>query len=134
MAIAIRRNMSSVAARDLSAVLCIDKGASRQVITLCEEELATALSAFGVSWHTEREELIYQSCSTSTSSSWAIAVHSFQCDATTSNVWQSSKLMSTQVTSGYLVGSSPCERLDKSHFDTRTFWCEVQRVADGTSV
>jgi hypothetical protein len=88
-ALAIRRNLTNVAARDLGAAILED--VSHQSINRYEIECGAALvgsfRAFHADCYAEKPQLI---------------VHSIRCDATNSSVWQQSKLHGLELTTSCL--------------------------------
>lgn len=132
MALAIRRNLSNGAARDLGAVLMID--VSHPTVTKYETLLAAALTAHSRRFHLHCEARFHQE-----TQGWNVAFHSFRSDATTSNVWHHSKLMVADLLSAYVCSSRHHEsdHVDENNhkaFDSvvslHHAWCELQRVGE----
>jgi hypothetical protein len=97
VSIAIRRNLSNMAAKDVSLAILSD--ISRQTVFKCEVETGAAYLTSVAVWHRHMESLLLDR--TCDRNRIDLAVHAFQSDATTSSVWGNSKLTGLKLTSAY---------------------------------
>ena len=129
MALAIRRNMSNVAASDLGAVLLFD--ISHQTVCKYEIELGATLVMESRRFHQRHEALFAQSVEPG---SWQLACHVIRSDATNSGIWQRCKLQAADAASLYVQCPAGAESLDDVEFHWHHTWCELHRVTDSTAV
>jgi hypothetical protein len=129
---AIRRNLSNIAAKDLGSVLLQD--ISHQSVPRHEVETGAALQAGIRNWHAEAEALC-KSDLHSLHNLPIVSSHSLSQDATTSNVWQRSKLQNLKCVISYTYSRSEvntaADFLRLSHTSEPRF-ADVQRVGSGS--
>ena len=100
IAAALRRNLGNVVARDFGSVVLAD--ASGNTIIRAEIVMGATRAASFRSFHCQLEAEALVPPSTP-GVEWHVSVHAFSSDATTSNVWQHSKLHSTEIESLYAL-------------------------------
>ena len=98
-AVAIRKSMTNMAAGDLGVAALDDL--SRGAVYRCETDTAAALIASCRGFHRDQEDA---AAACVASGSDVIISHAYRSDATTSNVWQRSKLCGLELESYYTIG------------------------------
>lgn len=134
MALAVRRSLSNIAAKDLGSVLLTD--VSGTSINRYEVELAAALTASSQQFHLHNEERFNHH-----TGGWNVAFHAFRSDATNSSVWQRSKIMVADLLSAYVYMPNLSHDIDDANHKSfgsmlsmHHGWCELQRVGDSSAV
>jgi hypothetical protein len=102
---------------------------SRQTVSKCEVETGAAYLASVASWHRHMESLLEPNGRSRTD----LAIHAFQSDATTSSLWQNSKLTGLKLTTAYNL--APVS--DKASFaevcPVKTSFSDLQRTPSSTT-
>lgn len=140
LSLAVRRNIGNIAAKDMSKSIMQD--ISRQTIVRAELLCGGCIvAAFEDHHRVEEAKLEFVSRSIVSSGApvvvSAVAAHVFSCDATVSNVWRNSKLMSCNLLSAYLTS---CESLSAAEprYDENAScmagWADLQQIVDSTMV
>jgi hypothetical protein len=129
VSVAIRRNLSNMAAKDVSLAILAD--ISRQTVSRCEVETGAAYLASVANWHRHMETLLSES--KPAGGRIDLAVHAFQSDATTSSVWGNSKLAGLKLTSAYNLAPAS----DKAGFadvcPSKVSFSDLQRLPSSTT-
>ena len=124
LALAVRRFSANIAAVQLGAVLM--ENVSHTTVVRCENEAANAFARKTMLFHEQNDRACVRAAIDGATS---IAVHSFSCDATNTNVWHSAPLNGLVLESVYIsdvdsVRHNPyCDCVD-----SRRDWADVQRV------
>jgi hypothetical protein len=123
-AMAIRRNLSNIAAKDLGSCIMDDIGG--QTVCRSEEQASAAQVAAFRRFHQACEEDFP-----------LLAIHAIRSDATNSNVWHQSKLFGLELTSTYLTQHAASKLTSATQFSSlvrqRKGWADVQRVLSGSA-
>jgi len=127
-AIAIRRNLSNVSTSDFGCVVMDD--VQRWAVRKGEVLAAAALT--GSSWRFYKDMLEFWQKQAVTASSFQLAIHAIQSDATNSSIWRRQKLHTTRICSAYaLDGAEPGPWDD--NFCAISRYSDIQVVASGSA-
>lgn len=156
MALAVRRNLSNAAASDMGSVLLED--IATNTVIAAENMLAATLVARSRSFHESQEMQLRRSARSAQQqratcdsddgddagvvdlNDFQFVIHAFRSDATSSNVWQNSKLQAADVLSVYLTSTIGIASASGSGdqvwpgMSTQHGWCDLQRACDTSAV
>jgi hypothetical protein len=122
IAIALRRNMTNVAAKDIGS--CMLEDISHQTVVRYELLAASSLIACARLFHKHLDHEL-ELRRLDNDADICVASFSWSCDATNSSVWQQSKLHNLRLTSAYQLSHGGCTAADtffhRSEFCTAGF-------------